>query len=387
MKLLEKLLIATDLSSSSEELIQNGIDIAKLVGAKIILIYVLDLSTENKKIQQFLLNAATNQLNKIQKKIKDANLECDDPVVANGNISNKIVEEASIQDVNLILMGSNGKKGNDRHRIGSSTKKVIQKTQIPVWVHKIGSNLDVKRVLCPIDFSDSATRSLKNAIMVCKKYDATLTILNVYESEHPYEYLDIHYLAEEIKKEKKINDEKFKEYLKEINFRDIDWNYKLTSGFPDVEILKHIKDENINLLIIGTTGKSGLSKFFMGSVTEKVIEEIPCSFITTKSQNLIKVVIEAKINDLETHFREAALLFEDGLYDRAIREYTICLDIDNMHIRSYNGLAAAYEKLGNKKKADHYHQIAKEIYDSMWNTKIEDEIRRYYQVKGDFHLS
>ena len=58
-----------------------------------------------------------------------------------------------------------------------------------------------------------------------------------------------------------------------------------------------------------------------------------------------------------------------------------------MHIRSYNGLAAAYEKLGNKKKADHYHQIAKEIYDSMWNTKIEDEIRRYYQVKGDFHLS
>lgn len=387
MKLLEKILIATDLSSSSNELVQHGIDIAKLVGSKIILVYVLNLNTGNEKIKKFILNATINQLEHIKNKIIDHGIECDDPIVAYGSISDKIVEEASINDVNLILMGSIGKKIDTKDKLGNTAFKVIQKTQIPVWVHKIGSNLKISKVLCPIDFSDSSSRALNNAILLSKKLDATLYVMNVYESEHPYEYLDIHYLETEIEKERKINEKEFKEYLKAINFREVPYKHILTNGFPEVEILRAIKENNIDLLMMGTTGKSGLSKFFMGSVTEKVTREVPCSFITSKSKNLIKVVIEAKINDLDTHFREAQLLFKDGLYDRALREYNICLDIDNMHIRSYNGIASIYEKLGNEEKAAHYHQIAKEIYDYMWNSKIENEIRKYYQVRGEFHIN
>lgn len=387
MKLLEKVLIATDLSSSSHELVQNGIDIAKIVGAKIILVYVLNLNTGNEKIKKFILNAAINQLDRIKQKITDEGIECDAPIVAYGSIYDKVVEEATINDVNLILMGSNGKQEDSKYKLGNTAFKVIQKTEIPVWVHKIGSNIKINKILCPIDFSDSSTRALNNAIMVAKKLDAKLTVMNVYESEHPYEYLDIHYLATEIENERKLNKIEFEEYLNKINFRDVSYEYILSNGFPEVEILKTIENNNIDLLIMGTTGKSGFSKFFMGSVTEKVIRDVPCSFITSKSQNLIRVVIEAKMNDLDTHFREAKLLFEDGLYDKALREYNICLDIDNMHIRSYNGIAAVYEKMGNQEKADHYHQIAKEIYDYMWNSKIENEIRKYYNVKGDFHLS
>lgn len=387
MKLLEKILIATDLSSSSDELVKHGIDIAKLFGAKIILVYVLNLNTENKKINTFILNGAVSQLNRFKKKITGEGIECDEPIVANGSIYTKIVEEASINDVNLILMGSNGHSDNGPFKLGNSAKKVIQKTQIPVWVHKIGSNLKINKILCPVDFSDSSTRALENAVLIAKKLDAELVVMNVYESENSYEYLDIHYLKDEIEKEKKKNESQFKEYLNEINFRGVKWEFYLTTGFPDIEISKSIKEKNIDLLIMGTTGRTGLSKFFIGSVTEKVVREVPCSFITTKSKNLIKIVIEAKINDLDTHFREAQLLFKDGLYERALREYNICLEIDNMHIRSYNGIATIYEKLGDKKKAEHYHQIAKEIYDYMWNSKIENEIRKHYQVKGDFHLS
>ena len=76
-------------------------------------------------------------------------------------------------------------------------------------------------------------------------------------------------------------------------------------------------------------------------------------------------MIEAKMNDLDTHFREAQLLFKDGMYKRSLQEYNICLDIDNMHIRSFNGIAAIYKKLGKHKKADRYHKLAQEIYEHM----------------------
>jgi nucleotide-binding universal stress UspA family protein len=386
MKLIEKILIATDLSSTSNELIENGIDIAKLVGAKIFIIYVLKLNLENKKIQDFIINAASNQLKKIKDKITDAGIECAEPSIAFGNTDNEIVKEATIQDVNVILMGYNGKSKSSKSKLGGSTTKVIQKTQIPIWVHKFGTSLKVTKILCPIDFSETSTRALKNAIVIAKKFNAKLIVLNVYESEHPYEYLDASSLKIEIEAERKINEEEFTEYLKGIDFRGIKWEYSLKSGFPNIKIIKAIKKKKVDLLIMGATGKSGLRKFFMGSVTEKVTENVPCSFIITKSKNVIKVVVEAKMNDLDTHFHEAQSLFKNGFYEKALREYTICLDIENLHIRSYNGMASIYEKLGNQKKADYYHAIAKDIYDYMWNSKIENEIRKFYQVKGDFHL-
>lgn len=386
MKVLEKILIATDLSSSTDELVQNGIDIAKLVGAKIILVYVLKLNIDNKKIQQFLLSAAKSQLKMIRKRIRKEGVECDDPIVAYGDTYNEIVKEANIHEVNLILMSSSNEEDSSIERLGSTTEKVIQKTEVPVWVHKKGSSLKISTILCPVDFSKSSTRALKNAIVITKRFNAKLFILNVYESEHPYDHLDIHFLEKEIEKEKEKNEAHFKKYLRKIDFRGIDWEHYLFNGFPDVEILKFIKKEKIDLLIMGTTGKSALTKIFMGSITEKVTRRVPCSFITSKSKNLIKVVVEAKMNDLDTHFREAQLLFKDGFYDRAKSEYQICLDIDNMHIRSFNGIAAIYEKLGKQKRADHYYWIAQDIYEHMWNNKIENEIRKNYSVKGDFHL-
>lgn len=391
MKLLEKILVATDLSPSSEELIQNGIDLAKKFKAKVILLYVLKLKIDDEKIQQFLLSAARNELQRIREGINNKGVECAEPIIAKGESYVEIAKEAKINDVNLIFMGS-GNMENSSHKLGSITEKVIQKSEIPVWVMKKGSQLKVNKILCPVDFSDSSSRALKNAIIVTKKFKAELTVLNVYESEHPYDHWDLHYLGDfnyletaiEIEKEK--NQKRFKDYLKKFKFRGVKWDSKLVNGFPNVEILNLIKEESIDLLIMGSKGKSGLTKIFMGSVTEKVSREVPCSFITTKSKNLIKVVIEAKMNDLDTHFREAKLLFNEGLYDRALQEYELCMEIDNMHLRSYYGVAAVYKKLGKNKKAEHYHQIAREIYENMWDNKIEQESRKHYRVKGEYQL-
>ncbi len=385
MKLLEKILVATDLSPSADGLIQNGLELAKKFKATIILVYVLKSKIEDEKIQQFLLSAARNELQRLRKDIKKKGVDCSEPIIAKGDFYTEIVKEAKINDVNLIFMGS-GMHDDRSHKLGSITEKVIQKSEIPVWVMKKGSKFEINKILCPVDFSDSSTRALKNAIIIAKKCKAELTILNVYESEHPYDHWDLHYLGDfsylqtAIELEKEKNEKLFKDYLKKFKFRDVKWDFKLASGFPNIEILNFIKDQSINLLIMGSKGKSGLSRIFMGSVTEKVTRQVPCSFITTK------VVVEAKMNDLDTHFREAKLLFNEGLYDRALLEYDLCLEIDNMHLRSYYGMAAIYKKLGKHKKADHYNQIAHEIYENMWNNKIEQESRKHYRVKGEYQL-
>ncbi len=76
---------------------------------------------------------------------------------------------------------------------------------------------------------------------------------------------------------------KFNSFLENFNLTDLNWRKEIQGGDPATEILVAISRYKSDLLIMGTIGKSGLNRLIMGSVTEKVIREVPCSFITLKS--------------------------------------------------------------------------------------------------------
>ena len=386
MKLLAKILMGVDISVNSDDYIDRVTEFAKKFNSVIIPLYVLKPSTRNKNIQKILFDASVHKLNLIRDKIRKEGLQCEEPIIATGNPAIEIVNEAQVNDVNLIILKKHHK--SDRllaDNLGVVIEKIIHKTEIPVYVINDEKKKGINNILCPIDFSKSSVRALKNAITLSRRFDANLTIMNVYESPHPYMNVDEDILNKEIEKERKRNLKKFDSFMSKNQFKDIPLKTIITSGFPEVEILTKVKELNIDLLIMGSSGRSGISRFFMGSTTEKVIRETACSFITTKSKSFIKVVLESKMNDLDTHFREAQLLHEDGLFDRAIREYKLCIEIDNMHIRSYNGIAKIYEELGKTKKAQHYKNMAKDIYDHMWDEKIEREIRKHYKSSLSDH--
>jgi universal stress protein E len=116
-------------------------------------------------------------------------------------------------------------------------------------------------------------------------------------------------------KEKKAESEKmFDSFLSKFNLIDLEWEKVIRKGEPAKEILSAISDFNIDLLVMGTTGKYGLGKMVLGSVTEKVIREVPCSFITLKSEDIIDLQLETEIRDLKSHFAVAEQLVKDGFF-------------------------------------------------------------------------
>jgi len=129
---------------------------------------------------------------------------------------------------------------------------------------------------------------------------------------------------------------------------------------------------------MGTTGRTGLSRLMMGSVTEKVIREVPCTFLTMKSEDALKLQLESRISNIEKHYSNAVQLMKDGFYEEAINEYKNCLLINDMHTPSLFGIAKVYEKTGNQEKADIYRKMAREVLDRIWNSRIEAEARKFY---------
>ncbi len=233
---------------------------------------------------------------------------------------------------------------------------------------------DIKNIICPVDFSKESNRALNNAIIISRLFDAKLVILSVYS---PFRQIFTKLDPVEINEQRKSDlIKEFNKFLEEFNLIDVNYIKEIKGGEPAEEILKAIKNYKSDLLLMGTTGKSGINKILMGSVTEKVIREVLCSFITLKNVDAITLELESKIQDIENHYATAQELFEKGFFEESINQFNICLGINYTHIPSLKGIAKVYEKLGDVNSAKKYREMVKNVLDQIWNLKIEQEVRK-----------
>lgn len=146
-ELYKKILIATDGSEKNKKAVSYGIEFAKLSGAKLYVVYVVDtaafasipmdagwemmyelLETEGKAAAQNVEELAAN-----------AGLESESAVLE-GHPSHEILEFVKNNNIDLIVMGTLGKTGIDRFLLGSVAEKVTRNSEVPVLVVRSDKN-------------------------------------------------------------------------------------------------------------------------------------------------------------------------------------------------------------------------------------------------------
>lgn len=379
MKLLEKILVPIDVNTDSKEQLNTAIKIAKSYNSEIIVMYVLFEEAVHDEIKEIVINAISDSLNRIKNALKKEGIIIKEPVIEYGNPIDKILQMANEEKVNLILIGSGVKDKKEKFKLGMNADKLIRLSHIPVWVVKPNEETKLTNVLCPVDFSDSSRRALKNAIILSKNFKAKLRILGVYE---PFLSTSLRFKVDiEVENAYRLGliENEMNQFVKEFDFDGINPVIDIQAGVAPEIILHTIKEYDHDLLIMGTNGRSGLNRIVMGSVTEKVTREMPCSFVTTKTQDIIQLQFDNKIKEIEIHFKNANKLVENGFYEEAINQYMICLQINDMHIPSMYKLAEVYNIIGNGPKAINYDNMAKDILSRLWDDKIESKIRNHYK--------
>ncbi len=118
----------------------------------------------------------------------------------------------------------------------------------------------------------------------------------------------------------------------------------------------------------------------MGSVTEKVVREVPCSFITLKSKDVIRLKVKSEIRDLSSHYKEGKKLLKQGFVEDALNQFQICLSINNLYIPAWEGVAKAQKRLGRKKEAKASLKQIMQINEKLYNQKIEADIRSRHHL-------
>ena len=379
MKLLEKILVPIDVNIDYKEQLNTAINIALSYNSEIIVMYVLSEEIVHNDIKELVINAISESLNKVKETLKKEGILIKEPSIVFGNPVDEILQSSISENVNLILIGSGIIDEKEKFRLGINADKLIRLSDKPVWVVKSNEETKLTNILCPVDFSDPSRRALKNAIILSRKFKANLRILGVYK---PFVSTSLRLnvdTEEENAYRLGMIEKEMKQFVKEFDLDGIDHVIDIQAGVAHENILHTIKEYGHDLLVMGTNGRSGLNRIVMGSVTEKVTREMPCSFVTTKTQDIIQLRFDNEIKEIEIHFKNANNLVENGFYKEAINQYMICLQINDMHIPTMYKLAEVHKIIGDNAKAGYYDNMAKDLLARLWDKKIELEIRKHYR--------
>ena len=135
-----------------------------------------------------------------------------------------------------------------------------------------------KKILVPTDGSEFAKKAQKHALFLASVSGAEIVAVSVTENN----FVNGLPLDDEIYQLNQVLNERSEENLKEfdkLNEDDIKITHVIREGSPARVILEVANEEQVDLIVMGSSGKSGFDRFIMGSVADKVVNSAKCAVL------------------------------------------------------------------------------------------------------------
>jgi len=365
MRTLQQILLATDFRTASIEAAQVAAQMAHTFGSHITLLHVEPPMPEWSVGRQELKEHVARALRQLAEHLEQQKVKVMELPLAGGSPADLIVGTAHHMDADLILIGAGERSELDRFALGPVAAAVMQHATQPVLaIRPAPTQATFQRILCPVDHSDSSLRGLENAIRLAKAFEGQLTVLSVVPPVSHFKSawvvpsvwsvvgggpttLEIATEAHEAKWR-----EEFDDFLKQVNFGDVTWCKEVRSGIPHEEIVAAAEEHQANLLVMGSTGRTGLLRLLMGSVTRRVIQHLPCSLLTVKRDDLLNDDSDQNIQRINALVAEGQNLLARGSFRLAQARFNQVLVENSYHIPALEGVAVACEAIGQFKRAE-----------------------------------
>ena len=145
--------------------------------------------------------------------------------------------------------------------------------------------INFKNILCPIDHSDCSKEALKYAVSFAMKDKSRLYLLHVIDIRAFDESIDT--MTPQIPDDETLKQLKTKllDCIPEEIRDDMNVEALVVQGIPFVEIISTAKENDIDMIVIGSHGRTGITHMMMGSVSEKVVRKAPCPVLTVRKSD------------------------------------------------------------------------------------------------------
>jgi nucleotide-binding universal stress UspA family protein len=144
------------------------------------------------------------------------------------------------------------------------------------------AKIDIRRVLCPTDFSAFAAQTFAHAVAIATWYEAALTVLHVLPDAMTLSS-ELAYMGNPMLLEPGLNEAVESELASLVapaRRAGLHADGEVRQGKPAGEIVRAAQDLRADLIVMGTHGRSGFQRWVLGSVAEKVLRQAPCPVLT-----------------------------------------------------------------------------------------------------------
>lgn len=144
--------------------------------------------------------------------------------------------------------------------------------------------IDLRRILVPTDFSKFSDNALTYAVAFAEKFGAELHLLHVVQDLALFIPPEVAAapVAAPVDQLTTAAHAALDRIVREHTLQRLNVQREVREGNPFAEVVRYAKERDIDLIIMGTHGRTGLAHVLLGSVTEKVVRKAPCPVLTVR---------------------------------------------------------------------------------------------------------
>lgn len=283
----DRILLPTDGSGPATAALEYGARVAERFDASVHVLHVAErvpgrdeAEAENRRDSE---RSSDEVLESARDWVDVEGVPASDEVVT-GDPIDVIPSYAAEEGFDLIVMGTHGRTGIGRYVLGSVTEAVVRTADVPVVVvrgtDEVRTALPYETIVVPTDGSEHAAVALDRGIELAARSDATLHALSVVDVSpiglDPEVDLRVDRL--EAGAQRVVDDARAR-----AEDRGVDVVTSTSFGSIHRGIASYAQEQDADLLVMGTHGRSGLDRFLLGSVTERVLRTAPTPVLTVRA--------------------------------------------------------------------------------------------------------
>ncbi len=300
-----KILFPTDFSDASKKALDHALLWAELQDAQLLLLHVLALETADpfnpehhfpspEELEEHLHKLADSEMARFLQPHREKPLAIHEFVRTAPEIERGILDFATEQDVDLLVLGTHGRRGPAHLLMGSVASEILRRSDRPVLIVPARGDRPagrIRRVLAPVDFSVPSRLAAAHAREVASRFGATLELFHVLpdlEVPLPMNPAGVGASAT-IVQELEPQAAAALEEMARVEGPQVVIETAVWHGPAAASILNRAAETDADLIVLATQGRSGLDRLILGSVSERVARLSECAVlvIPARGESLI----------------------------------------------------------------------------------------------------
>jgi len=280
----DSVLVPTDGSEHARRAAEHAVSVAAAVDATVHVLSVVDVQAAagpfnaggvDEAFVTRLEEESAEAIDAVEAIAEASGLAGVQTAIRRGRPPQAILEYADAQDVDLVAMGTHGRTGIERYVLGSVTEAVVRQAEVPVLTARATDRSRVadgyEDVLLPTDGSEYAAVAFEHGIAIARAFGARVHAVNVVNVADLTPRPGAAPSEGVIDSFETAGETATAEIATRASAAGLETVTDVREGPPARSLLDYADEQGIDLIAMGTAGRTGPSRYLLGSTTERII--------------------------------------------------------------------------------------------------------------------